>query len=434
MQARVCQAARRPARRPVSALTRALLLAAPLVLIGPTLPPPGRPGAQAGMPRDRNINILIRGQSNAARFNALGGMRALKARLLTLLGFDGVHQTITLLGGDGLTAWGGTGLLPTPAIPSARSWLTGNAETAWADGSLGRAFNAYLRHLPPALRASPTVTLWLHNENDSTNRFLSRQAWESAIRYTIGRERLALRQSPATTPVDFVFIPFDYAPGAMQHNALSPHVASIRLGLEELAADPALNAAIGADAGDTDMDGTGQPGGMHLNQTDILQTAARLAPSLANQLWQYAEPGSPAARAHGTLPARGPQAVTATLIAPTRIDVALTTANLKTLSAPAAHGAGWTIASGTQATQPTTVTIRGRILSLTFNQPLPPGAPLRVFYGWETGRIYLTKQPPQASNPAVETPGQGAAVYDSNGLPIWAPPGGLAVYRAGHEA
>jgi hypothetical protein len=59
-------------------------------------------------------------------------------------------------------------------------------------------------------------------------------------------------------------------------------------------------------------------------------------------------------------------------------------------------------------------TLSDTALSLAFAQDLPPGA--RLYYGWGTGRIALPGQP-----------GEGAAIYDRNGLPMFAPADGIPI-------
>jgi hypothetical protein len=379
-----------------------------------------------------NINLLVEGQSNAAFFLVRGGMRMLQAKLAETLGFHDPAYTLTFIGGAKKTVWSGTALVPSTNDRTAPAWLAGDAGHGWRDDAMQHTAVTAIRKLPAPIRASPTIIIWLHNETDSTNGQLSQGTWETAVRYAVNEERSALGQGPQTTPVDFVYVPFDYDAGRLQASGDSSTVQQLKAGFEHLASDHAFNAVVGAQIGDSNMDGTDAfCGGMHLDQLDVQQLVDRLALTIGNQLWRYARPGSPEAIAKGTLPSTGPQAVAATRTDAHRLLITMAlehgASGLKPLSPAAAEGAGWAIVDGTTPFYAKSATMVGGKLLLTFRDKLPRSDKARLYYGWGTGRIYPLHALPWISNGGVERPGRGAAVYDTYGLPLWMPAAGLAV-------
>lgn len=71
-----------------------------------------------------DLNVLIRGQSNASILTNPVNSAALKAEVERLLGFDGSSNSIEILGAADITAFGGSSLLPS-ASHSVLSWLIG---------------------------------------------------------------------------------------------------------------------------------------------------------------------------------------------------------------------------------------------------------------------------------------------------------------------
>lgn len=377
-----------------------------------------------------NINILIKGQSNAAFFYVHGGMTILQNNVSKLLGFDNKTYKITLLGEPQQTMWSGVGLIRQPGATTP-SWLIPGPHGTWIDDAMQRTFLAYLRALPAPIRASPTITLWLHNETDTYDRRLTQPEWQSAIRHAIAEERAALGQSPATTPIDFVYIPFDCATLCLQIAGFAPQVQFMQAGFANLAADPALNAHIAAQFGDANMDETGGTfGGMHMDKADATTLAHRLVPALANQLWRYALPGSAEAAAKGTLPAIGPTATTATRTGRYTVRVATTpepgSTGLAPLTPQAAEGAGWAIVDNKHVLYPTAATRDGNIIDLTFPTPIPTTPAARLYYGWGTARLIVLHDLPWKDH-ATAKPGRNAAIYDSNDLPLRVPAAGLPI-------
>jgi hypothetical protein len=405
-----------------------------------------------------NVNILLEGQSNAAYFRILGGADILKTRLEDALGFHDPGHTVTILGRLNTTIWGATSLVPSNAAAPDTAWLSGDAATGWKDGAMQRSVVATLAQLPPHLRASPTVTVWLHNESDSANGALTQASWESAIRHCIDEQRAALRQTPATTPVDFVFVPFDFDPGRLERNGKSNKVQALAASFEHLAADPSFNAVVAAQIGDSDMDGTDPfKGGMHMNRDDVAQLADRLARTIGNQLWRDAVPGSPEARAQGKIPAFGPAVAAVSRNRTRQLEVSVVldrgTHGLQPLSPAAADGAGWSIVDGGKVDYAQSARMQDGKIVLSFPAGVPASGTARLYYGWGTGRIYPHHKSPGAAIRATsaatsgasmsatmgasggsmpgggEKPGHGAAIYDDNGLPLRVPADGLPVPR-----
>jgi hypothetical protein len=365
-----------------------------------------------------NLNVLLRGQSNAFLLGALnGGADAMVHRVEALLGFDGVNDRVRLeFASDspgGNTAYSGTAFLT--------DWLSGSGGS-WGVGDLEQGLLNYVNALPAGQKAEPTAVVWLHNEYDSQSSSLTATEWEGAVRYDAALVRAAFGQSAATLPYLFVSaIPFNNGTG-------SGHQA-IRVGMEELVADPGFNARIAARALDIDMsfdDWDGNPatpeyGGSHMSNADGLQIGERLALSLAQQWAQYAKPGSPVALAGGQVADLGPQVVQASLVGTSQL--ALTVAfdaasTLRALDADAANGVGWTVigAAGIPgAVDARHVTLTGpNTLLLDFGQALPAGG--KLYYGWGYGRLA-----------GADDSGRGNAIYDDHGLPIWVDAHGLAI-------
>ena len=88
------------------------------------------------------------------------------------------------------------------------------------------------------------------------------------------------------------------------------------------------------------------------------------------------------------------------------------------MDADAERGLGWEV-SGAAAASPVearSATLRGPdTLDVAFDAPLPEGGVLH--YGWGYGRLA----------DGGDAPGQGNAVTDQSGLPIWTPAEGVAI-------
>jgi hypothetical protein len=382
----------------------------------------------APAPSPANINILVEGQSNAAAFFEYGGRAILRERVRKLLGLHD-DQTITMLGEPNTTVWSGVGLIESLHEPPA--WLSAMQNGGWRDNDMQTDVLSLIRKLPAGVRASPTAMLWLHNETDSLNPHLTRMAWESAIRHVIDEQREALGQSATTTPLDFVYVPSDCPTRCMEISGKGAEsVQTLKAGFEDLSRDATFNAQIGAQIGDADMDGLGGTslGGLHFDSDDVKTLALRLSTAMANQLWKYAQPGSPAATAKGALPFKGPEVVEAFRKDPHILAISLRFESerdgLLPLSGWAAQGAGWRIRDGKTVIYCDTAHVELGKLQLSFPVPIPSGKTARLYYGWGSGRI-AAERPLGVSR--TRAPGRHAAVYDTNGLPVFVPASGVAI-------
>jgi Ca2+-binding RTX toxin-like protein len=377
-----------------------------------------------------NLNILIEGQSNAQMLYASGAAAQIQALVQKLLGFNGTTQTITLLGGSNVSAWGGTPLLPEPG-GSPTSWLNGNQYSGWTSGTYETNLDTYLKSLSAAERADPTAIVWLHNESDSVDQTVTESAWQSAVQYAINDQRQALGTTAANSHVFFATIPYDFGPGWIENYGSMAIPQDMKIAYANLAANSAFNASIGAQIGDVNMDGSDPYiGGQHLDTVDQSELVVRLADSIAKQFVAYAQPGSVIATAGANFDSTGPQAVAAQVFSTNQLLVTVNIpgggGSLQPLSSAAAQGAGWQIVqpNGTIVYADGARIIDGRLL-LTFNGSIPVSGGGSLYYGYGPGRIYV-----ETSKPALGAPegaGQGAAIYDSTGLPIWASPTGVAL-------
>lgn len=362
---------------------------------------------------DVNLNILLRGQSNAIVLGdqALGGgaRAALVAEVQQLLGFDGVNDTVTLrfewqstTGAN--TAVGGTALIG--------DWLTpvqANGQTSWQAGALEQGLLDYIAGLSPAAKADPAIVLWLHNEYDSSDPGLTAATWESALRYDAALVRAAFGSD-----VPYVFVePIPYVSGT------DAGAQAIRTGMAALTADRSFNARLTASNDDLDMNTLVFGAGGHMSAADAAIVADRAARSIAEAFAAYAKPDSPLAG--GNIDDTGPLAVQAQQTGLRQLTVTLqfdAAAALQPLDADAAGGLGWTVMAGGTALDATGAAIGadGRLV-LSFAADLPAGG--RLFYGYGNAKLG------DASGSA-----QGNAIYDDQGLPVRTPAVGLVIDAA----
>jgi hypothetical protein len=363
-----------------------------------------------------NINLLLRGQSNAfwlAEAEGGAGARKLIAEAERLLGFDGVNDRLNLVyervNEGAATVRGNTALIGDWLEPDGTSWRIGEGERGLLNAVAG---------LPQEQRDDPTIVLWLHSEYDSRDPFLTAARWESAVRFEAATLREALGQSAENTP--YVFVSAHPYWGDNQAHQ------EIRVAMEGLAADPAFNARVGARALDVDLDRdntdgnivTRDFGGPHISDADALLIAGRLARAMAEEFAAYAKPGSPLAVAGGQLDDQGPQVVAAEQVAANQLLLTVRFDQATTLVVPdavAAAGIGWSVRGATGTVEGRSVELAGpgRLL-VSFDGALPAGGEL--FYGWGYGRLA-----------APDGSGRGHAVYDDQGVPIWVQADGLAI-------
>lgn len=389
-----------------------------------------------------DLNILVRGQSNAELLALnFGGANKLKQAVEALLGFDGVQNQVHILAGP-LSASDNSATTIQGASGFLGDWLTavnGDWRQGWTVGTVEQRLLNYAQGLSADLRDNPTTVLWLHNETDSLtlqhdiqNGSLTTAAaaamWESAVRYDAALLRAAFGDSALDMSYDFVSaIPYrSYAPDGLQ---------AIRTVMEKLAADASFNATIAARALDLDMSfdnldanaATTEYGGGHMSASDAALVIQRAALSIAEGWSEYARAGSPIVLAQGDIDNEGPEVIWARRISATSLTVDVQhdgTHAFAALGDAAASGLGWTVrlSDGTSIAATHVTVVDGDTLRLDFasNLPLTGGT---LYYGWGYGRLADSSGP-----------GRGNAVYDDQGLPVWAPAAGVAVTTAALKA
>ena len=365
------------------------------------------------------LDILLRGQSNAFLLASdelrVGAAEVLVREVQRLLGFDGTTDRVVL----DANWW-------TPGQEMIRSstafvgdWVARDGNGNWQ--ALGPD-QALLSHIAanPRPDAAEIATLWFHSEHDSLNPSLTAAEWESAVRYDAALVRGALGRDAEHSPYVFVSaIPFA--------GASDQTTQAIRGAMERLAADPAFNGRIGVRALDLDMSfhfpseaNDTAYGAAHISAADSLAIAARLARSLAEEWAEYARPGSPVALAGGDIADAGPRVVAAGLSAPDTLLVRVVhdrTAGFAPLDPDAAAGLGWSVRGAGRVIGVDQVeVVAPNMLRLHLTEPLPADGGFRLFYGYGYGRLAQPNQP-----------GQGNAIYDQEGMPLWTPAEGAAV-------
>ncbi len=367
------------------------------------------------------LDILVRGQSNAILLMESDQYAAaikLTAEVGRLLGFDGVTDKVDIRyehGGEGHgTAYSGTALLG--------DWLQKDAAGTWQPAALEQSLLRSIAETPPRPDTAATAVLWLHSEDDSANANLTVGDWAAAVRQDAALVRGALGGTAATISYHFVSA-HPYSSGTdAGHQA-------IRLGMERLAADPAFHADIAARVLDIDTShdntdnnaATNEYGGPHISSGDAMTIAVRAAQAIAEDWSAFAKPGSPVALAGGAIDDAGPQVVAASRVAPDLLQLAVrhdVAAGFAPLGPGAASGLGWSVPGAAGTVEAAGVGILGPdTLRVRFDAPLPQDGVLHYGYGY--GRLA-----------EGNTPGQGNAVYDAGGLPIWTPAEGVALAPA----
>ncbi|MCB4821869.1 hypothetical protein LHA35_09010, partial [Roseicella sp. GB24] len=364
-----------------------------------------------------NLNVLLRGQSNAVILGWLtdaNNTKAIAAEVQRLLGFDGVTDTVTLLfewsdPGGRNTAVGGTALIG--------DWLTRttvDGQPSWQVNTLEKGLLDYIGALSSGQRDDPTVVLWLHSEYDSDGRHpdLTAAIWESAVRYDAGLVRAAF----GSNDIPYIFVePIPYVSGT------NAGTQAIRLGMENLVADNSFNARLTAANDDLIMNAEWFGAGGHMAQSDAELVAGRAARSIAEAFAAYAKDGSVVKLANGNIADTGPIAIQAQQTGPRQVAVTLQfdgATKLAALDADAATGIGWSVISGSTVIKATGVALgAGNSLVVTFGADLPTGGTLH--YGHGNAQL-------RADNGSV----QGNAIYDDQGLPMRTPAAGLVIDAA----
>ena len=392
---------------------------------------------QVPVPEATVLNIILRGQSNAQYFVQYGLLDKLKADLQIALGFDGVHQKVNILAdffkSDGVnTINSGTGIV--------NDWLRpigGNYKNGWIATPLELGLLTDIARQSADFRAAPTAVVWLHNEADSDNTNLTSDMWESAARFEAGLVRGVLGQDAKSVPYLFVnAIPFPSdgqgSDGSNRNPPITATNQAIRIGMAALAADPAFNGLIAAQASDLNMnsefDGNSHlPNGRHTGLLDAQTIGGRLLQSLAETFASSALPGSPVALAGGQLDNQGPQVIAASTVMghPDQLLLLVQFDNATSISPLnsdfAAHGGGWSVrdnalgdSSNLKATGVSAKVIDASHLLITFDNPVPADG--KLFYAWGSGRLA-----------AFDQLGHGNAIYDDRGVPVWTNPNGVGI-------
>jgi hypothetical protein len=362
------------------------------------------------------LDIILRGQSNAAYFAELDGYAAsgtLVKQVEGLLGFDGVEDKVRLVydrdeaGGD--TAYPGTAFLG--------DWMRPDGKGGWTPAGRGEGFLDRIADYKADGMGGASLVVWMHSEYDSRDPNLSASEWSSAVRADAGLVRGALGRD-----VPYLFVAaHPYSPGSDTGHQ------TLRGAMEALAADPAFDGAIAARAPDidasldnTDRDpATAEYGGGHISAADAQLIAARIARGVAEEWAEYARPGSPVAAAAGNIASDGPRVVAATPLDPTRVQVDVVhdgATGFQPLSAGAAEGLGWSaeLPGGQRIEANSAAILDADSLVVSFGEALPAGAVLD--YAWGIGR---TAEP--------KGPGLGNGVMDNTYLTAWTPADGVPV-------
>jgi hypothetical protein len=202
-----------------------------------------------------DVNVLIRGQSNAALFTGFGAAGSLEQQLEAMVPGVDVHilaeyDTATS------TMYPATGFLDWPRDGEQQGLL------------------AFIRAEPADIRDNPTITLWMHNEFDANTPGVTTDQWTAAVRSDAALVRDALGQGAATTPYAFTYVNYPFTAEG------SPE--AIKAGMTQLSADPGFNARFDGTALDgLAMDGPGYPPGGHIGYGDAYVVAGRLADFMA---------------------------------------------------------------------------------------------------------------------------------------------------------
>ena len=202
-----------------------------------------------------DVNLLIRGQSNALLFVADGGAASLEKQIEARLPGVDIH-ILASYGQSDSTIHAGTAFL---------DWDT--------DGEQQSLLNV-LKAEPADIRDNPTVTLWMHNEYDGNTPGVTTAQWVSEVTADAALVRSALGQGSATTPYVFTYVPYNYVKGDSWQQ--------IQTGMNQLSADAGFNATFDSAAMDgLAMDGDGYANSSHMGVADAYKVADQLAATMA---------------------------------------------------------------------------------------------------------------------------------------------------------
>ncbi len=202
-----------------------------------------------------DVNILLRGQSNALLFADFGGAARLEQGLEAALPGVDVHLLYRWNDGGGAnTIVGGSAFLT--------EWMYGASA-----GPLERGLLRYIQGQPAGIKANPTLELWMHNESDQNARGFTADHWKAVY----GANK-ALVEQAFGHPVATEFVPVRYNFG---------DIGPILDGMKLAVAD---GKAAGIDMSAYDlakMDYGGTPNTEHMSASDARVVADALAQNLA---------------------------------------------------------------------------------------------------------------------------------------------------------
>ncbi|SDC51317.1 carbohydrate-binding domain-containing protein [Belnapia rosea] len=226
--------------------TEAAATAPPPVTTTPT-PTPGTTVNHDGL---TDLNVLIRGQSNAMLLDQYGGDDVLKAELQKAL--PGVR--INILDGDNKTEFSAT------------------AFTTWDTDGQQQKMHDYLNALPADIKDNETITVWMHNEYDQKISGLTTAQWKQEVQTDANGIRDILDdQGAASTP--YLFVPIRYPYGGS--------FPAIRQGMDELSSDPQFHAELSWAAFGSNITMAGGPeagsNGSHMTSADAATIGRDLA-------------------------------------------------------------------------------------------------------------------------------------------------------------
>ncbi len=231
--------------------------------VGAEAPADGGGNSGTSSNPDGEVNVLIRGQSNAQVFAGWGGGGAeLEHVLEEKLGTD-VHILASFETENGQNT-----------INSATRFMD------WQQDGLQQGLIDFLDAQPESIKDNPTLTVWMHNEYDQQSMDLTTDQWVSAVREDAELVRAALGQDATTTPYEFVPIRYPYG----------GNFDAIGNGMEALSADIDFNADLSWSAQDAVMDGDGFAGSSHMGNGDAQAIGRELGEELSSVLVPLAGP------------------------------------------------------------------------------------------------------------------------------------------------
>ncbi len=211
------------------------------------------------------VNLLIRGQSNAWLFVSNGGAAQLERQLEASMP-DVDIKILAKYDGDANTIYSATAFL---------NWDTGGQQQGLLD---------FLEAEPAGIQDNPTLTVWMHNEYDSNTNGVTTSHWVSEVQADATLVRAALGQGAATTPYVFTYVPYNYTQGNSAE--------AIQAGMRQLSADGSFNASFATEAmTGIAMDGDGYANSSHMGWADAILVADRLAVTMADTIANLAGPG-----------------------------------------------------------------------------------------------------------------------------------------------